>query len=76
MKLFHLFLLPRATREEWDTMDACIVRAVDESAARETAARNRGQEGRAVWLDPSKTKCTELTVEGFPGMILRDYNAG
>lgn len=69
----------------WDCAYGFVVRAEDERSAREFVARSRerddwenttGDEGPEVWRDVTLTSCVELTGEGEPEIILRDFVAG
>lgn len=73
-----LWLLCRHEDEPtWDVADGFVVRAETEEQARAIAAKRAGDEGSQVWLRYSAgSTCEELTADGEPGIILRDYNAG
>lgn len=69
----------------WDCAYGFVVRAESEITARQAIveARNKddwrvmaGDEREAVWLDPKLTSCVELTTEGEPGILMRDFLAG
>lgn len=60
----------------YDYVSGLVVRAVSEHVARYYAAESSGDEGRGLWFDPSRSTCVELTGEGEPGLVLRDFNAG
>ncbi len=69
----------------WDCAYGFVVRAEDERSAREFVARSRdrddwenttGDEGPEAWRDVTLTSCVELTGEGGPEIILRDFVAG
>lgn len=69
-------LKPIKDWEPWyDTALGFVVRAVDEATARQLASETAGDEGSAVWLDPSKTDCEELEQSGEEGIILCDFAA-
>lgn len=53
-----------------------VIRAETEQHAREIASQQRGDEGSVTWLDPKRSKCRELTADGPPELVLRDFNAG
>lgn len=71
-----IILRPDEEPPAYDVANGFVVRAESESAAREIASKNSGDEGRSVWLDPEKTTCVELMADGEPGCILVDFNAG
>jgi hypothetical protein len=60
----------------YDCSYAFIIRAETEEEARRFAAQQKGDEGEAVWLNPALTSCSELTADGEPGVILRDFLCG
>lgn len=73
MKLFIIRLngwYPYAEKKEckW----ANLVRAENEEQARKIAANQVWDEGIDAWLNPSKSRCEELTVDGEPGDIMHD----
>lgn len=83
MKLWRL--QPQEDRPEghdpWATRyDCCygfVVRAPDETAARRLAsAAMIGDERPGAWLDPCLSECRELTTEGDPEVLLRDFLHG
>lgn len=59
----------------YDAFDGHAIRAATEDRARELANQKAADEGR-IWLDPEKTLCRELTVDGPEGIVLSDFNAG
>ena len=85
MKLWLLGLV-NENDLDWDCAAGFVVRAATEKEAREFAQSNGGDEAghpwsqrrppRPFWTDPALTTCTELTIEGEPGVVLRDFNAG
>lgn len=60
---------------EYEKAHGFVIRAADESDARNVADENGSAENQwdHPWLDPTMTTCTELTPDGTPGLILRDY---
>lgn len=70
MALFFLEPLSR----EWET-PSYVVRAADESAARDIASRygERHGEQSSKWLDASLVSCAEIAVEGEPGVVSAAY---
>ena len=72
MKLFYL---KRSSYFPiYDAAYGFVVRAKNEAQARKLAAEKCGGEGPDVWLSSAAgTECTELTAEGEPGVVLRDY---
>lgn len=77
MKLWEL--RPVEDAKEWepwyDKAFGFVVRAATAQAAREFVAASDqcGGEGNEVWLDPSKSTCDELTLEGEPEVIIMDF---
>lgn len=71
-----LFLLKRKTEPDYDEFGGFVLRADSSKIARYTAASKSGDEGANTWLDEGLTSCEELTSDGEPGIILRDFNAG
>ena len=57
----------------YDKAFAFVVRAADESEARELASEDCGDEGREVWLDSTITSCDVLDSNGPSHVICRDY---
>lgn len=59
----------------WDCLEAVVVRAATERAARELveASDKAGDEGDGAWLDRSKTTCERLSHTGEPGIIVADF---
>lgn len=69
----------------WDCAYGFVVRAEDERSARELVATARdrddwrcttGDESPEAWRDAALTSCDELTGEGGPEIIIRDFVAG
>jgi hypothetical protein len=60
----------------YDANNGFVIRAETEQHAREIASEQPGDEGRATWLDPRRSKCRELTADGPQEVVLRDFNAG
>ncbi len=52
------------------------MRASNEHAARAMASGQCGDEGPAVWFNPELTACVELTADGDPEIIVRDFFNG
>lgn len=63
-------------RWTWDCAWGFVVRALTEQAARRKAADESGDEGRDAWLDTELTTCVELTNEGDPGVVMKDFLSG
>lgn len=75
MKLW--LLKPIEAWDPWyDKADGFVVRAQNVKEARKLAADCHGDEGRSVWLNAQITTCVELTADGPPEAILRDFSAG
>lgn len=69
---------PRAWNH--DCQFGVVVRAETEGAARDLAHAHSGDEtgwnksGPLVWHDPEVTTCEEISMDGAPGLVLRDFN--
>lgn len=78
MKLWLLRPQPNSSIwEPWyDKAFGFVVRAETESAARQLAHQEGGDENRGErnpWLYPQHSTCKEITSEGEPGIVLRDF---
>jgi len=77
MKLW--LLRPIEGVEDWtpwyDKAFGHVVRAEDETEARELAAREQGNEGEDAWLNSKKSTCVELNTDGEAGHIIQDFAA-
>jgi len=73
-----LYLLEEKNGESfgWDCMNGIVIRANSARQARRIAARMSEQEGPGVWMNPGRTKCSEVKQEGVTGMILADVAWG
>jgi hypothetical protein len=60
----------------YDKAHGFVVREETEKDARLTAANYCGDEGEQAWLDEKYSTCEELTGEGPPEVIIRDFWAG
>jgi hypothetical protein len=72
--------------EPWyDKVFGFVVRATDETQARLMASEKAGEEAFSSdeaedeakinpWLEPTLSRCKELTSEGEPGIVIRDYS--
>ena len=59
----------------YDKMFSIIIRASDESEARQIATENGYDESRHdAWLNSKYSTCDELTTEGESGAILADIH--
>lgn len=72
----YLLLTLVRTREKYDIARGFVVQAVDEDQARYLASENAGDEGGQTWLNRLDSDCDELTLQGAPRVILRDFKAG
>lgn len=67
----------------YDKAFGFVVRAESEAQAREFAQADAGDEEIgpdydtkiAVWQDPARSTCVELTALGDAGVVLRDFHA-
>ena len=77
MKLW--ILRPIKENELWepwyDKAFGHIVRAEDETTARELAAEENGNEGKAAWLSNGSSTCVELSAVGEAGVVMTDFAA-
>ncbi len=70
-----LYILKRRDDDiGYDEAIAFVVRAPDESAARNMASKESGDEGPVNWLEGAS--CEELTADGEATVIVRSYRAG
>lgn len=60
----------------WDCAYGFVVRANNESEARQLAANEGGNEGDEAWRDSHWSRCVELMPVGDVGVVLRDFHAG
>lgn len=76
-----LFLLKRIERrsEPWGDLMGCVVRAQDETHARELTAESypvgwdgMDASGASEFLDAAQVICVELTADGTAAVILND----
>lgn len=63
----------------YDVANGFVVRATTEDLARRCADANAGDENTSdtgpahPWLEPKYSTCVELTVDGEPGVVMKDY---
>ncbi len=76
-----LFLLKRIERrvDPWGDLMGCVVRAQDETHARELTAESypvgwggMDANGASEFLDAAQVSCVELTADGDAGVVLND----
>ena len=61
----------------YDELSAAIVRAENESQARQLlAAEDRFAHDTTMALDDTKVTCVELFIDGEPGVIVTDVKEG
>jgi hypothetical protein len=72
----RLFIITRNVEAERDEMQRALVRAENETEARQCAANHAWDEDTIPWLSPSASTCEEVTVEGESRMIIADINRG
>ena len=83
MQLWLLTSLPRRWHDKshYDIVHRFVIRAESEEQARQLACMSeaantlRAADGED-WLDPSKTTCDPLDVDGAEDVILCDFHAG
>lgn len=80
MKLFKLEPISDDEGSRWhkpyDKMHGVVVRASNETEARNIAAAHCGDEGSGTWTDATQTSCVVVTAKGEARIILRDFVAG
>jgi hypothetical protein len=75
--LFHIERIGWPNVEPyWDTVEGFVVMAESADEARQLASQQKGDEGKAVWLNPKKSQVTLLDYTGDPRVILRAFHAG
>jgi hypothetical protein len=72
----RLYLLTRNGRVGWDENSGFVIRARSPAAARALAHTQGMYDPSDCWLDPNKTSCTVIPIDGDPAIILTDFNAG
>ena len=78
MKLYILEPLNEEVKEfnPWfDKSFGHVVRAENEERARLLASEKKGDEGKSVWLDDTKTSCIHLKVNGVEEHIISDFRS-
>lgn len=68
------YILKRLEDPGYDESIGFVVLAYTSKAARAFASRAAGDEGEEVWLEPLRTSCDELPLEGPVGVVLRSFN--
>lgn len=71
-----LWVLKTSESYGWDEVDLFVVRASTEQQARKVAAVRPGCESQDRWLDPSRSTCERVPVNGDSEIIARQFNAG
>ena len=61
---------------DYDKYDGHVIRAKNEETARAIAQKCAYDDPDLVWIDKSKSSCTEIKIEGNEEIILSDYHAG
>lgn len=71
-----LYLITRKDSPGYDESAGFVVAAVTFTEARKTAAGQAGDEGKAIWMDVSRSRCEKLAtdVKRPGGVVLRDFN--
>ena len=77
MKLYLLRPV-KAWKPWYDSAFGFVVRAENEEDARRLCASEQGDEAgwgreKRPWEDPDLTTCVELTTDGQPEVIIRDF---
>jgi len=60
----------------YDEVFGFVIRAQNETRARELAAGECADEGSGTWENSENSSCVELYPDGEEGIIIRDFNAG
>lgn len=71
-----LYLLKRIGHVRYDENAGFVIRAETEQRARTLASMESADEGAECWLNPEKSTCSEIEVEGSEEIIITDFNAG
>lgn len=71
MKLFIL-RRPKPRNADASTICRMLIRAKNETNAREIAAEMAEGRSKAVWLNGAKSVCSELVTAGEPGLIIME----
>lgn len=66
----RLWKLERKEGAWADELEACIVRAPNESEARKLASQHAVDEGAAMWLDAEQVTCKAVAQDGEAEAIL------
>jgi len=66
LKIYHLVRTTDMPRE-YDTLDAIVVAARDETAARKYASCQARDESSVTWLEPQTATCTQVG-NALPGI--------
>jgi hypothetical protein len=73
----NLFILKsRNAIDRYDEMHGCVVNAYGYTDARNRAAKGAGDEGKALWKDPTRSTCKRLKPGKRPGIVIVDFHAG
>ncbi len=71
-----LWIIKRFETHGYDEIFGFVIRAEDETAARQLAANAKAFESPSVWLESKYSSCEELLSEGDESVIMRDANWG
>jgi len=73
----RIWKLTRIGEAYYDEVEGFVIRARDESEARDIAQFKGADEvKRGSWCDPAFATCEELTGDGNGGVIMCDFKAG
>jgi hypothetical protein len=72
----RLYLLTRNDEVGWDENAGFVIRARSSAAARALAHTKGEYDPPDCWLDPNRTSCTQIPINGDAEIILTDFNAG
>lgn len=76
MKLYLVSINPSLCPKGQDIQVAVIVRAKNVTEARKVAAKTKGDEGKAIWLEPMLSTCVPIKAKGEESLILRNFHNG
>lgn len=71
-----LYMISRTEDIGYDEYDSFVIAAESQEQARQIAADANGDEGRAPWLDSTRSICREIDAKSEKGIVLRSFQAG
>ena len=73
--IMKLYILKHTGKIGYDEYTLKIVRAKNAKKARDEASIIYADEGD-IWRDTKLVSCKQLKIDGKPGIIMSDFNAG